>query len=125
MNVEKYIRIPYLDRGRDESGCDCWGLVRLVLENEFGKTLPDLDYESAEIVEDRLFDVSVAAVDAEEVKHPENGDVVLIRGGLLPQHIGVFVDGQVLHTAKGMGTVCERLSSPRLRGRIKGYYRVA
>jgi len=36
-----FIGLPYTDKGRDRTGCDCWGLVRLALAEVAGITLPD------------------------------------------------------------------------------------
>lgn len=46
--VEPYLRIPFVDGGRDESGCDCWGLIRLVLFRERGVSVPTYGDISAE-----------------------------------------------------------------------------
>ena len=32
--TQKYVGIPYRDLGRDMTGCDCWGLLRLVYGQE-------------------------------------------------------------------------------------------
>lgn len=39
-NMEKFIGIPFVNGGRDISGCDCFGLCMLIHE-EFGVNIPD------------------------------------------------------------------------------------
>ena len=50
--VEKYVGIPFVSGGRDKTGLDCYGLVRLVLRDEYGYNLPVFngDYTNADNV---------------------------------------------------------------------------
>ena len=41
--VNKYVGIPFKSGGRTSDGCDCYGLVRMVLKNEYSLILPMLD----------------------------------------------------------------------------------
>jgi len=48
--MNKYIGLPYKHKGRDFKGVDCYGLFRLIFQEEKGITLPDytelkIDYD--------------------------------------------------------------------------------
>ena len=128
-NWAKYLGIPFSSGGRDWDGCDCWGLVRLVLREEFGRCLPAfsgtythaLDHASTA----RAISAHTAAVRAHPVAHPEPGDVALLRYGGFPCHIGVVIaTGRIMHTDRGVGVSVSPDDGPHLRGRVEGYYRV-
>ncbi len=51
-----YIGLPFLERGRDpKKGLDCWGLVRLILREQFDHRLPSYTefYDSTDNQETR------------------------------------------------------------------------
>jgi cell wall-associated NlpC family hydrolase len=127
--AEKYIGIPFVSNGRTAEGCDCYGLVRLVLLNEYGIRLPELsdDYGDALNVSEtaRLFAEKRPVLAAEKLPGPREGAVAVITEGGRPCHAGVVAGGGfILHTGVKTGSVCQRESHPGLRGRIEGYYRV-
>lgn len=127
--VKKYIGIPFVSNGRTADGCDCYGLVRLVLRNEYGVTLPELsnDYTDARNIREtkKLFREHLPVLAAEKIEGPQESAVVVITEQGWPCHLGIVAGGgYVLHTAAKTGCVCQRLSHPDVRHRIEGYYRV-
>jgi len=44
MNFSKYTNIPYKYKGSDFNGCDCWGLVKLIMKEERNIILPEFWY---------------------------------------------------------------------------------
>jgi len=127
--VKKYIGIPFVSNGRGMKGCDCYGLVRLVLHNEYGIALPELsdNYNDALNVKEtaRLFADNVPVLAAEKINKPEEKAVVIITEHGVPAHVGIAAgSGYILHTSLKTGCVCQRESHPGIRGRIQGYYRV-
>jgi cell wall-associated NlpC family hydrolase len=122
-----YIGIPFVAGGRDRTGCDCWGLVRLVLAERWRLRLPawsDADPD------DR------AAVDAEFARAPErgwrridlssarDGDVALLRVAGAPCHVGVIAGWPwMLHAERGTGAAVDRLDGARWARRLDSVWR--
>ncbi len=126
-DLSKYIGIPFKSNGRDELGIDCYGLVRMVLRNEFGKELPDFYYKNALNKEEvrNLINVNRPLLAGKKTKRPKPGDVAVIRYRGIPCHIGVYVgEGKILHIKQGTDSIIERANSVHLKARIEGYYRV-
>jgi cell wall-associated NlpC family hydrolase len=118
-----YVGIPFKERGRDRSGCDCWGLVRLVLAEQKGIRLPAFDgrYES---VRDRDLVQSIRREFAplcRRIEVPEPMDIVLFDFSAGALHVGLVVDPQhMLHVEEGKKTVREAM---RKYANREGFYR--
>ncbi|MDR2186408.1 MAG: C40 family peptidase [Treponema sp.] len=126
--MSKYVGIPFVSGGRDFAGCDCYGLVRLVLLEEFGCRLPVLagDYDACRTAEvGPMFDTYAPLLRGERIGAPEAGAVAVIRVRGLPSHTGIFVNGgYMLHTVHKIGAHCTGIGSGFLRGGLEGIYRV-
>ena len=126
-----YVGIPYRFAGRDRSGCDCWGLVRLVLAERFGVPLQsfvgDYDSERPQDLADMVSD-ALPLVGVDRVEAPREGDLALmiIRGQ--PCHVGVVVGGpgerNMLHTLNPHDSVLDYYDGTTWRKRLEGFYRV-
>lgn len=131
-----YLAIPYVSGGRDEAGCDCWGLVRLVHMRQRGVLLPsysEIETEDLRAVARAMLAGSdaTAASPWRRVEDPATYDVVLMAGtargatgGRIPVHCGVMVDGQrVLHVEADCDAVIVGLDDPTVARRIMGVWR--
>jgi len=127
MWSNEYISIPYRPGGRDRYGCDCYGLVRLILKERFDKLLPELSYDhnDNEKLAD-LVDEQKPLLQAERVDKPREGDVVVMRFCGLPTHLGIMVDEyRFIHISNVTHMSCiERIDNTRVKDRIEGFYRV-
>ena len=127
--AKNYIGIPFVSGGRDRSGLDCYGLLRLVLSEQFGKELPALssEYSSADdfIETEKVLSAHRPLLAGRQVESPEPGDICVIKYMGFPSHVGIYVgDGLVLHTLRATWSVLQRCGDPHLKGRIEGWYRV-
>lgn len=126
--VNDYVGIPYRDQGRDERGCDCWGLARLIYGRELTLALPSYleAYPSALEREEvaALITQQVDARDWQKVSPPAPFDLLLLRYGRTGCHVGVFVDAErFLHIVAGEHSKIARRHDPRWRSREIGAYR--
>ena len=127
--VKKYVGIPFVSGGRDKTGCDCYGLVRMILTAEYSYDLPVLlgDYDNALNISEtkKLFMENVPVLCGKKIDTPQEKSVALMRMSGRLCHIGLYAgDGFIIHARYKAGTVLERLSSPSLSGHVEGWYLV-
>lgn len=130
--VSRALTVPFVDRGRDWSGWDCYGLLVVHRREIFGVELPlfDAGYETAGNT--RADREAIAALEPaaraawRPVDRPEVDDILVLRCWGRPIHVGVMVGpDRFLHAERAIGTVVERLASPVWAKRIEGAYRYA
>ena len=129
--VDKYIGIPFVDRAGSHTESDCWGLLEMVLAEQFGIQLPSYTRYAYEEGKDRkkISDYMFQMAN----KHPwkevhisncQPGDALFIRMGGLKTHVSVVVSqGWMLHTEKGIDSVRERYNGTIWKHRVLGAYR--
>jgi len=125
--MNEYVGIPYKAGGRDRDGCDCYGLVRLVLRERFGKEMPEYGECISHGADEsyRLISDDMPLVDAFRPDVPQAGDVVVLKMRGQPSHIGVYLGGgKMLHTLAEHDSAIESVDGPKWVKRIEGYYRV-
>lgn len=127
--AKNYVGIPFVSGGRDRTGVDCYGLVRLILTHEYGFDLPVLlgDYTNALNIAEtkRLFLLNVPILCGERLESPEEKAVALMKMNGRLCHIGLYAgDGYIIHCRHKVGVVLERISSPALAACVEGWYRV-
>jgi cell wall-associated NlpC family hydrolase len=125
----EYIGIPYKFGGSDRNGVDCWGLVRLVYRERYGRELPAFEHNG--LTEEEcglLVDHSKPLMNARRLDWPRLGDLVVMKIYGHPCHVGIVVGGpgerNLLHTLKGHDSVIDRYDGPTWQCRLDGFYRV-
>lgn len=123
-----YIGLPFCEYGRTVAGTDCWGLVRLVLQEQFAAVLPSYaaDYRIGGAAEDigRLIGQEAVKWVAVPAGKEKTGDVVVLRMRGAPMHVGLVLgDGRMLHIEKHINSAIEDYRGRRWCDRICGFYR--
>jgi cell wall-associated NlpC family hydrolase len=136
----RFIGIPWKELGRGRDGCDCWGLHRLILKEQFGCAAPayqtgyagcgrdDVAEIAALIAVGKIGWITVAEYDPATWLCPlgaeRPGDSLLIRQHGAPCHIGLVAGGRhMLHIEEGIDSVCVPYDDSTWRRRIVGIYR--
>ena len=137
--VIEYLKIPFKEKGRDRTGLDCYGLVRLVFQEQRQIELPSYtdayetttDAKSIRELQLREMRILEAAHDELEARWRPipltevrlfDGLIIRIKGD--PIHFGLVLDDQYfLHTMRGTWTVAERWNGLAWKSRVIGAVR--
>ncbi|EPP5594125.1 phage tail protein [Vibrio cholerae] len=109
MTLTDIMNIPYRDHGRDASGVDCWGFVRLVRHHHHG--LPLLASFGAVAPDDKqgMTDGYHQVVTGYVQTEPVDGAIACHFVGETLVHVGVVVNEnglKVAHTGRKMARPC-------------------
>lgn len=121
MTADRFAAIPFADRGRDYSGCDCWGLVWLWYRDVLGIALDPYDGVAARDAAAIREMIERHRDEWAEVTAPRDHDVVVMRSltGRGDGHLGLVVEKRrLMHTTDPIGVRVERLSAPHVASRI-------
>lgn len=138
--VNQYIGIPYKDKGRSIQGCDCWGLVYLVLLEQWGIRVPTYteDYTSTYAEHSGEIEGLIHSERTMWIEIPSGeekaGDVINLRVPLRDPETGKWVSrdwhtgivteyGEMLHTLMGHNSALEKYRRSTWRNRIAGFFR--
>ena len=125
MQFDKYIGLPYQEKGRDFSGVDCWGLARLFYKNEFQIDLPSFSDEYELSDSEHIQELIAQYKEGwEKVDTPARGSLILFRVNGTESHVGISIgEGKFIHAREGMDSVIDSLESARWKKRIVGYFK--
>lgn len=125
--AERYLGIPFVEHGFDETGCHCWGLVCFVFRNEFRIDLPRHDTITAKqlLAAAKAYRgmFTIAPYREVDIADARNFDIVLmsalVQGGRIEGHVGLWAGPRsILHVERNINAVCVPASHPMVRRRI-------
>lgn len=132
--VGRYIGIPFADAGGDRKGCNCWGLVRLVLAEQKAIALPSYaEISAADMLKAARAFGSDSKLDpwrSIERAVAAPFDVVLLHamteaeGRRIPGHVGIMISpARMLHVWRGTDAIHMPLDHAQLQNKVIGFYR--
>lgn len=102
--INQYIGIPYKIGGEDRNGIDCYGLVYLVMREQFNVLLPSHGKHinckrvlMRELTSGFLKQLEFGQI--YQVEKPRDFDLMIQQRARAVLHIGVFVNNGVLHAS--------------------------
>lgn len=130
MDTNKYIRIPFKDHGRTREGADCWGLTRIIFQEERGIDLPSmLGYSDTKdkVTISEMIRSNWIAWDLIPRGQEKEFDIAVFRILGHPMHVGVVVKrGLMIHCERGSNTyLTNYYKEHQWDKRLEGFFRYA
>lgn len=126
-DLSQYIGIPYREpNSAPGSGLTCWELCEKIMIEVFGTVPPKYSYSiqaKAEFIQP-VFINELAKWKPVASEERSAGDLVLLNMAGYPIHLGILIDKKrMIHTLRGIGSMCEFVDSSKWRRRVSGFFR--
>ena len=128
MNLDQFVGLPYREGARGPDAFDCYGLVAAVFRAVRGVELPDW-YQTAPGPQSASRAISaalageVAGGRSEPVETPADYDIAIVGSTNRPHHVGVVVEGGVLHASRAFGSAWHPLARFKMMYPKTEFYR--
>lgn len=126
IDYSEYVGIPFRELGRDKGGVDCWGLIKLIFENEYKIVLPEyyISHHDEYNVTEKMTNVEDGW---HEVSQPFEGVICLLtmheNDKSLLNHIGLFINNaKFIQATKTIGSFIVGKDHPYWSKKIKKLY---
>lgn len=126
-NLNDLTGIPFVNFGRDYSGCDCMGLSMLA-HNELGVAIPDFVVDSSNSEEvNKAYIGELNNGRWAKLKEPKIPCLILMgldsNNPRMVTHVGTYIaTNKVLHTLRDMGSHIIDIGHPFYKNKILGFY---
>lgn len=123
--INKAIFTPFVEKGRDYDGWDCWGLVYRYYYDFLNIRLPVyLDgYSSTRDYEELKHIIGSNKERWAQTDERKEGNVALFKLAKRPIHMGLVIDKKrFIHAEEVVGTIIETFNSPLWNKRLEGIY---
>ena len=129
IDFGKYVGIPFETHGRDFNSVDCYGLVRLIMEQEHGIIMDSYTEGYSDAHDARSVQRAITAnvtKEVYEVQEPLEGDVIMFRLCGVVAHMGIVInkEGHFIHSIKGTNSCIENFNYFKWNRRIDSYWRI-
>ena len=124
--VNQYVGLPYKNMGRDRSGLDCWGLIKIVYKEILGIELWDIGEAYPDDWSFKGKDLFMENYQRqwENVDEPQAWDVVLLQnGGTVVNHAGIVLNKKTFIHCTKAGVALGGLRERPWRSYVAGFYR--
>ena len=130
--ASKYIGLPYVPKGRDMEGVDCWGLCYLIWRNEFDILVPKYNEVSYTNPDDSDKIARIVEEESEkfwkeiQISEATTADCLIIRLRGLPMHVAFVIKPRIMvHSLEEYGSYLADYSSIAWNRRVLKAYRHA
>lgn len=128
-DINDYIGKPFAPNGRGPDGYDCWGLARAVLLRFRECDIPhwgmiNFNDIGAQKMITKGLKQSLAKEYVKPIETPQDFDLALLMRSRVAFHIGIYIQGRILHVRRDMmGVSHERIEEFKIVGGEMRYYR--